>query len=184
MNGPKWSLKSTGVATLIAAIALALLGSGASCASAEEPIVGFWQVTFKDMTSGEVVLRVWEAWHSDQTEMQNVSANPIGGNVCQGAWVPLGQRTYGLNHPAFLFFVEGEFPFPSEDQEGQLESASIDILARVTVDKIGDTFAGTGIIKVIEGIDPLVLSDEVPATENLIITGKRVKVDLSQLPPA
>jgi hypothetical protein len=184
MNGQKWSLKGRGIATLIGALLLAVLGLGGSSALADEPIVGYWQVTFKDASTGEVVLHVWEAWHSDRTEMQNVSANPIGGNVCQGVWVPLGQRTYGLNHPAFLFFVEGEFPFPSEDQEGQLESVSIDILARVAVDKSADTFAGTGIIKVIDGIDPLDPSASVLATQNLIITGKRVKVDVSQLPPA
>jgi hypothetical protein len=184
MKEQKRSLKWRNVLALIAALALAGLGSGASTTFADEPIVGYWQVTFKDATSGEVALHVWEAWHSDRTEMQNVSANPIGGNVCQGVWIPLGQRTYGLNHPAFLFFVEGQFPFPNEDQEGQLQSVSIDILARVTVDKSGDTFTGTGIVKVIAGIDPLDPSASVLGTENLIITGKRVKVDVSQLPPA
>jgi hypothetical protein len=179
MNGQNRSLKDSGVAALIVAIVMAVLGLAASNASADEPIVGYWQVTYKDATTGDVILNVWEAWHSDRTEMQNVSANPISGNVCQGAWVPLGNRTFGLNHPAFTFLTE------PEDQEGQLNTSySIDILGRVTVDKSGDTFAGPGIIKVIAGTDPLDPAAQVLFAENITMTGKRVKVDVSQLPPA
>ena len=187
MNGRNWSFKGSGMAMLIAAVALAVFALGTSTVFADEgeegtvrePTVGFWQVTYKDATTGDVILHVWEAWHGDRTEMQNVSANPISGNVCQGAWVPLGRRTYGLNHPAYIFLTT------PEDQEGQLNpSYSIDILARVTVNKSGDKFTGTGIIKVIEGIDPLDPTAPVLGSENITMTGKRVTVDVSQLPPA
>ncbi len=186
MNGHKWVLKGRYMATVIAAFAMALLGLRGSRAFADEgekgsikePIVGFWQVTYKDATTGDVILHVWEAWHDDRTEMQNVSANPISGNVCQGTWVPLGHRTYGLNHPAYTFLTA------PEDQEGQLNTEfSIDILARVRVDKDADRFAGTGIIKAIAGIDPLDPTAPILGAENITITGKRVTVDVSQLPP-
>ncbi|HJU09894.1 MAG TPA: hypothetical protein VJ728_03405 [Candidatus Binataceae bacterium] len=187
MNRQNQALKRRGVATLVAAVAVAVLGLGISSAGdnverhhqSNEPIVGFWQVTYKDATTKNVILNVWEAWHSDRTEMQNVSANPIGGNVCQGAWVPLGHRTYGLNHPAYIFLTE------PEGNEGQLNPEfSIDILARVTVDKDGSTLAGTGVIKAIAGTDPLDPTADVLSSQNLIITGKRVTVDVGQLPPA
>src|SRR5258708_2283847 len=133
------SLKGRGVAMLIAAVALAVFGLGASSASADEPIVGFWQVTFKDATTGEIISYVWDAWHSDRTETQNDNANTISGNVCHGAWVPLGKRTYGLTHPSFAFAVE------PEDQEGQfIDTFSCNILERVTVDNGGDNYAGSG----------------------------------------
>jgi hypothetical protein len=164
---------------LIAAVALAVLGLGASSASADEPIVGFWQVTFKDATTGEITSYVWDAWHSDRTETQNDNANTISGNVCQGAWVPLGQRTYGLTHPSFAFAVE------PEDQEGQfIDTFSCNILERVTVDNSGDNYAGPGLIKCVAGIDPLDPTAPVNFTEQITITGKRVKVDVSQLPAA
>src|SRR5262249_23469778 len=116
MKKQSWSLKGRGLATLIAAVIVAVLGLRTSNAFADEPIVGYWQVTFKEGTSGDVIVNVWEAWHNDRTEMQNVSANPIGGNVCQGAWVPLEKRSYGLNHPFFAFNTE------PEDKEGQLNT--------------------------------------------------------------
>lgn len=187
MKRQNWTLKDKAAAVLILAVAAALLGLRVSSASADEsdhhqhpnePIVGFWQVIYKDAITGDVILNVWEAWHSDRTEMQNVSANPIGGNVCQGAWVPLGHRTYGLNHPAYTFATT------PEAQEGQLNTYSIDILARVTVDKDGDTFTGTGVIKGLNGIDPLDPAAQVLFAEKITMSGRRVTVDVSQLPPA
>jgi hypothetical protein len=178
MNEQNWRLRGRGVAAVIAAVALAVVGLGASGAVADEPIVGFWQATWKDATTGDVVLNVWDVWHSDRTETQNDSTNTIAGNVCQGAWVPLGKRTYGLTHPSFAFAVE------PEGQEGQfIDAFSCNILQRITVDKSGKNYAGPGLIKCVAGIDPLDPTAQVNFTESIAITAKRVTVDVSQLPP-
>src|SRR5689334_22289264 len=107
----------------------AVLGLGAPSASAddgsrhrhsEEPIVGFWQVTFTDTDTKKVESYAWDAWHGDRTEVDNDTAHILSGNVCQGAWVPLGHRTFGLNHPAFIFAdpTHPEFGW-TEENEGQ-----------------------------------------------------------------
>jgi len=167
-------------AVLFAALALLLAGSGSS-ACAEEPVVGFWQATWKDAASGQVVNLVWDVWHSDRTETQNDTTNTILSNVCQGAWVKLGNRTYGLSHPGFNFLTS---PPNSEDVEGNLDtSSSVLIFERITVDKSGNSFSGTGIIKTIAGTNPYDPTATVLGTENITITAKRVTVDLSQLPP-
>ena len=155
-------------------IALALTATGAA---ADEPIVGFWQVTWKDAVTQAVVLNVWDVWHADRTETQNDTTPILIGNVCQGAWIPLGKRTYGLTHPAFNFLSA------PEDQEGQPDSSSsVLILERVTVSKDGNSYQGPGILKTIAGMDPLDPHAAVLSSENIIITGKRVQVDQTQLP--
>jgi hypothetical protein len=193
MNGQNWSWKGRSVATLIAAVAVAVLGVGASIASADngdrhdnpgEPIVGFWQVTFTDKDTNKVTSYVWDAWHSDRTEVQNDSDNILLGNVCQGAWVPLGKRTYGLTHPAFIFAdpTHPEFGW-TEDNEGQFVSNSCVILERVTVDNSGNNYTGPGVIKCVAGADPLdPAATPLGPPENITISGKRVTVDVSQLP--
>jgi hypothetical protein len=182
MNGKSRSLKGRGVATLIVAVAMAMFALGASSAFADEPIVGFWLATWKDATTGDVVSHVWDVWHSDRTETQNDSGNTISGNVCQGAWIPLGNRSYGLTHPAFAFVYGPNAP---EDQEGNfIDSFSCVVLERITVNQKRDKYAGTGLIKCVTGIDPLDPTAHVNFTENLTITAKRVTVDVSQLPPA
>jgi len=149
----------------------------ASSASAHEPIVGFWQVTWKDADTQEVVLKVWDVWHADRTETQNDTTPILIGNVCQGSWIPLGKRTYGLTHPAFNFLSA------PEDQEGQPDpNSSALVLERVTVSEDGNSFEGPGIYKTIAGTDPLDPNAAVLSSENLTITGKRVQVDKSQLP--
>ena len=126
-------------AALVVAIALA-----ASSARADEPIVGLWQVTWKDADTHEVVLNVWDVWHADRTETQNDTTPILIGNVCQGTWIPLGDRTYGLTHPAFNFL-----PAP-EDQEGQPDpNSSALVLERVTVSQDGNSFQGRGVYKTI-----------------------------------
>jgi len=169
-------------AGMLAAIAMLALAGWSSTASAGEPIVGFWQATWKDATSGKVVNNVWDVWHNDRTETQNDTTNTILSNVCQGAWVKLGERIYGLSHPGFNFLTSPPAP---EDQEGNLDtSSSVLILERVTVDKTGNSFSGTGVIKAIAGINPYDPNATVLGTENITITAKRVTVDVSQLPPS
>jgi hypothetical protein len=163
---------------LAAAIAISVLPVWSSRALAEEPIVGFWQVTWTDASSGAVVLNVWDVWHSDHTETQNDTTPILIGNVCQGAWISLGERTFGLSHPAFNFLAS------PEDQEGMVDTtSSVLVLERVTVAKDGKTFKGTGIIKTIQGMNPLDPAAPLIGTpEPIKIVGTRVTVDVSQLP--
>ena len=159
-------------AAIVLAVALTATG-----ARADEPIVGYWQVTWKDADTQEVVAKIWDVWHADRTETENDSFPILAGNVCQGAWIKLGDRTYGLTHPSFNFLSA------PEDQEGQPDaSSSALILERVTVSNDGNSYQGKGIFKTIAGMDPLDPNAAVLSSENLIITGKRVQVDKSQLP--
>lgn len=146
-------------------------------ARATEPIVGYWQVTFKDADTQEVVLKVWDVWHADRTETENDTFPTVLGNVCQGAWIPLGNRTYGLTHPSFNFLSA------PEDQEGQPDpNTSALILERVTVSTDRNSYQGKGVVKTIAGMDPLDPTAAVLSSENIIISAKRVQVDKRQLP--
>jgi hypothetical protein len=195
MNGQKWNSKVRGVAALIAAAAMVLLGLGASSADDEgtharneQPIVGFWQVTSTDAATKNVSY-VWDVWHSDRTETQNDTGRTLDGNVCQGAWVPLGKRTYGLSHPYFIFKdptygqSHPELGW-TEDNEGEFAGASCGLFERVTVDQSGNNYTGTGAVKCVLGADPFDPTAQMIFTGNSTITGKRVTVDVSQLPPA
>ena len=142
-------------------------------AAADEPtIVGYWQVTWRDAGSGDVILKVWDVWNADRTETQNDNGPVPFGNVCQGAWIPLGSRTYGLTHPAFNFDA---FGYPDD-------SVSYVILETVKVSNDGNSFRGKGFYNTIKGADPLDPSAEVLNSQNITITGKRVRVDRGQLP--
>ena len=158
---------------IAATFALLLLGAFTTRARADEPIVGLWQATWTDATTHATVLNLWDAWHSDHTETQNDSGPVIAGFVCQGAWIPLGQRTYGLTHPSFNYV----------GADGHLDTTSVTLIfEKVTVSQDGKTFAGSGIFKTLSGIDPFDPSATVLFSENINITGKRVTVDPSQLP--
>ena len=184
MNRQNGSLKGRAVAALTAVVALGLLGLGVSRALADEPIVGYWQVTFTDPATKKVTSHAWDAWHSDRTETQNDTGNILGGNVCQGAWVPLGNRTYGLSHPYFLF-ADPTHPEVgwTEDNEGQFAGYSCVELERVTVDKSGTNYAGPVLFKCVLGADPFDPTASVVFTGEATINAKRVTVDVSQLPP-
>jgi len=174
------SLMLTAAAMMVFGLVLSGCGesdAAATSASTNEPIVGLWQVTWKDATTQQLVLNVWDVWHADQTETENDTTPILVGNVCQGAWIPLGNRTYGLTHPAFNFLSA------PEDQEGQPDpNSSALILERVTVSNDGNSYQGKGIFKTIAGMDPLDPTAAVLSSENLTITAKRVQVDTSQLP--
>ncbi len=169
-NMPSGALRNR---ALIAAVALLMLGTASSRARAEEPIVGFWQATWIDASNNTVFANVWDVWHSDHTETQNDSGPIINGFVCQGAWKSLGERTYGLTHPAFNYTAPN----------GTLDpTMSFLILEKVTVAKDGESFAGTGIFKTLSGIDPYDPHATLLSTLNLNITAKRVTVDPKELP--
>jgi hypothetical protein len=173
MTGKYLGLRVFGNFVIVAAFALLFVGAMSTVARADEPIVGMWQATWTDATTHAVVLNLWDVWHSDHTETQNDSGPVITGFVCQGAWISLGQRTYGLTHPSFNYV----------GADGHLDTSSVTLIfEKVTVSKDGKTFAGSGIFKVLSGIDPFDPSASLISSENINITGKRVTVDPSQLP--
>ncbi len=177
MNGVNRTMGGIGVATLIAAVAVAMLGFRASSAFANEPIVGLWLATWTDNSGGpsegEVVLNVWDVWHADRTETQNDTTTVINGFVCQGVWRPLGKRTYFLSHPSFNYLAP----------DGHLDqNNSTVIYEKVTVSKDGNSFQGTGLIKGYTGIDPFDPSATVTSSFPIKLTAKRVVPDPSQLP--
>jgi len=177
MTGKYGSFRVLRNFAIVAFFALLLLGATSTSVRADEPIVepivGLWQATWTDASTHAVVLNLWDAWHSDHTESQNDSGPVVTGFVCQGEWALLGQRTYGLTHPAFNYV----------GANGQLDTTSVTlILEKVTVSKDGKTFAGSGIMKVLSGIDPFDPTATVLFSENINISAKRVTVDTSQLP--
>ena len=176
MRGKTKRLRLAGL--LAAALTLTTMGS--SRAWADEPIVGFWHAKWTDATTGAVVNDLWDAWHSDHTEMQNDIGPILGGFVCQGAWTSLGKRTYGLTHPVFNYLYPPSSP---EDQEGVEDTTSSTlVLEKVTVSKDGNSFQGTGFIKQISGTDAEDPKAKVLSTESIIISATRIIVDKSQLP--
>ena len=178
MNRPNWTQRGNwSIAKLITACAVAMLGFGTSSAFADEPIVGLWQATWTDdsngPTEGQVVLNVWDVWQADRTETQNDSTPVIQGFVCQGAWTPLGKRTYFLSHPSYVY----------TGADGHLdETQSTVIYEKVTVSNEGNSFQGKGLIRGFSGIDPFDPSATVLYSFPIKITAKRVVPDLSQLP--
>jgi len=176
MYEKNWILKSGAMATLTAAVLAAMLGFGASAALAEEPIVGLWLATWTFNSGGPsdtVLLQTWDVWHADRTEAMNDSGPVIAGFVCQGAWKPLGNRTYFLSHPNFNY----------AGADGHLDSTSSGVTyEKVTVSKDGNSFEGTGLIKVFTGIDPFDPSATLLFSLPVKIKAKRVVPDPSQLP--
>ncbi len=130
MNGQNRSLKGRGVAVLIAAVAAAMLGFGASGAFADEPIVGMWQAT---ATDGRTVLwNVITAWTSDGLEIEDYAFPILEGHVCYGHWIKLQGRTYGQTHPYFEY----------DPTTGEWTGTSAYINYTVTVSNDGKTYTG------------------------------------------
>jgi hypothetical protein len=177
MTGQIRIWKGMGMLTLTAAVLAVMLGFGASRALADEPIVGLWLATWSDHgggpSEGTVIVKAWDVWHEDRTETQNDSGPVNIGFVCQGAWVPVGKRTYFLSHPSFNY----------AGADGHLdETSSTLIYEKVTVSRDGNSYEGTGSISVFTGIDPFDPSATLIASVPIKVTAKRVVPDGSQLP--
>jgi hypothetical protein len=96
----------------------------------------------------------------------------IIGFVCQGAWAPLGKRTYFLSHPSFHY----------AGADGHLDTTSSGVIyEKVTVSKDGNSFRGRGLIKVFTGIDPFDPSATLTFSLPIKISAKLVVPDASQL---
>ena len=178
MNRKNCTLRGIAIGTLIAAVWMAALGFGASSAFADEPIVGLWLATWTDASGGPsdgtVIANIWDVWHADRTETQNDNGPVIAGFVCQGAWQPLGKRTYFLSHPSFAY----------TGADGHLDTTfSSVIYEKVTVSKDRNSYQGTGLIESFSGIDPFDPSaTAIVPPFPIKITAKRVVPDPSQLP--
>jgi hypothetical protein len=135
------SLKGRGVATLIAALIMAVLGLRPSDAAVHErsdgdtrePIVGLWQATIK---YGDTVLEnVISAWTSDGLEVEDYALPILEGHICYGHWIKLQGRTYGQTHPYF--------EYDPKTKTGEWAGTSGVINYTVTVSKDGKTYSGT-----------------------------------------
>ena len=177
MDGVNRIVKGKGMVTLIAAVVAVALGFGASSAFADEPIVGLWLATWTNDSGGpnqgKVIAYVWDVWHADHTEIQNDSGPVIEGFVCAGAWVPLGNRTYFLSHPSFIY----------AGADGHLDTTGSSVAyEKVTVSKDGNSFEGIGSLNHYTEIDPFDPLAAHTFSLPIRITAKRVMPDPSQLP--
>jgi len=117
---------------LAGSIALAVIGFGASAASAQEPIVGLWEITATG-PNGSFVDNVFSGWTSDGLEFDQDTNSPIlTGYVCYGHWIKLKGRTYGLTHPFYDY----------DATTGLWTGTSGHFDCVVTVSKDGKTFTG------------------------------------------
>jgi len=169
---------------LAGSIALAVLGFGASSASAHderaevEPIVGLWEIT---VSYGSTVLdNVFTGWTSDGLEFDQDTSSPIlTGYVCYGQWIKLGERTYGLTHP-FFNYTPGVTIWDSTTA-GIWDGTSGYFNYTVTVSKDGKTFTGKENGKgPVAGPDPYTGTG--PTFTGVDLSAKKIEVDKSLLP--
>jgi hypothetical protein len=161
---------------LAGSIALAVLGFGASTASAHdgpaevEPIVGLWEIT---VSYGSTVIdNVFAGWTSDGLEFDQDIAAILSGYVCYGTWIKLKGQTYGLSHPFFDFV-------PST---GIWDGTSGYLNYTVTVSKDGKTFTGKENGKFgVPGPNPYTGAGGTPFS-GLALSATKIEVDKSLLP--
>jgi len=171
MNGRNRSLNGTGLAALIAVIALVVLGFGGSSAFAEEPIVGLWQGT---LLYGETVVQnVISGWTAGGLEFEDYASLILLGHICYGHWVKLQGRTYGQTHPYFEY----------DPSTGEWAGTSGVLNYTVTVSNDGKTFSGKVSGKFgVPGPNPYASGGN--PVSGLTIKATKIAVDVSQLPPA
>jgi hypothetical protein len=128
---PAVALPSSGSAL---AAANAVHANSAHGQSGPVSIVGLWQVSF--VVDGQVVDQSYDAWNLGGTEVLTDDTNPIEDNVCIGAWVQTGRRTYKLKHPSYYF-----------DDTGTLQGTAI-LRDTVTVSRDGQSYSGTEVVDV------------------------------------
>lgn len=87
----------------------------ASPTAAHGTIVGLWQVSYTT-SDNQPFQDSFDLWHSDGTEMESANVNPIGGNVCVGAWKQVGSEIH-LHHVGWAFDNAGNLigPFTLDD---------------------------------------------------------------------
>ena len=93
-------------------------------------IVGLWDVQF--LADDMVVDEGFDQYHSDGTEILNDTPPPAAGNVCLGVYQHTGGRSLKLKHPSWIY-----------DPTNTFVIGTATILEQITVDKKGNSFAGT-----------------------------------------
>jgi len=79
-----------------------MIGFGTSIASAQEPIVGLWEITATGSGSTAGYFdNVFSGWTSGGLEFDQDISPILTGYVCYGHWIKLKGPTYGLTHPFF-----------------------------------------------------------------------------------
>jgi len=132
--------------------------------AAEEPIVGFWKVTFtaegnEAIPDGTVIDSAYAQWHSDGTEIMNSSRPPATQSFCLGVWKRFGGRRYELNHFAISFDPNGNLIGPANIREA------------VTLEEGKDRFSGSFTI------DQFDQAGNTLAHLTGVLEGKRITVD-------
>jgi hypothetical protein len=93
----------------------------------DEPIVGFWKVTFTaqgntGIPDGTVIDKAFAQWHGDGTEIMNSSRPPVTSSFCLGVWKKVGPSKYKLNHFAISWDVNNNPVGPANIREDVLLS--------------------------------------------------------------
>ena len=156
----------------VAMVALVMIGFGAPSASADQSIVGLWQITVKD-SGGKFLDSVFSGWTGDGLEFDQDVSPILTGYVCYGTWIKLGGRSYGLTHPFFTF----------DGTTGLSDGNSAYFNYMVTVSNDGKSFAGKENIKVVAGLNPYDPSATVLFTETgFTLSATKIEVNKNLLP--
>ena len=151
------------------AIALATVGIGASSVSAQEPIVGLWEIT--SSYQGTVTDYLFSGWTSDGLEFDEDISPVLVNPICYGHWIKLKERTYAMTHPYF------DMSAATGLWEGT--SGYFDVIA--TVSKDGKTF--TCISNITDGVPgPNPYAGGGTPTTGYTCTATKIEVDKSLLP--
>lgn len=137
--------------------------------NSDEPIVGFWKVTFaaKNMPipDGTIIDFGYAQWHSDKTEIMNSGMRPPAtGSFCMGVWGKTGRFSYRLNHFAISYNADNTL------------AGVVNIREDVTVAPNGRTYQGTFTINAYDTNNNPIPPEKGGHAEG-IITGARVTVD-------
>jgi len=153
-----------------------------------EPIVGGWEMMFS--VGGTTVDYIFEQFHSDGTEIENDITDVLSGNVCLGVWEKLSDGTYGVTHPSFNYFGYDTHPGdvlflnpatpPNTGLAGQSDGTLGVLFFRLTVSKDGQTLSGKVNYELCSPLDFFEATCTAPVT--LDVSGKRITVNISQLP--
>jgi hypothetical protein len=134
-----------------------LVGSGVMASTALDDdedgasIVGMWQFTFSSQGNNVAPFFIpdeapldagYAQWHSDGTEIMNSSRDPATSSFCLGTWKAEGHRTYKLNHFAISWDNTGHLCTPAAGATSCMVGPA-NIREEVTVDRRGETYAGT-----------------------------------------
>jgi hypothetical protein len=101
----------------------------------DDPMLGFWYVTFTSDTPGVFFDWAFNQFHSDGTEMMN--SGSLGPSAfCMGVWKRTGHRQYTVNH----------FPIPYDtttDPKNPVLIGIIQIREKITLSGDHNSFTGT-----------------------------------------